>query len=85
MEACLEVMKACLGKMKVIIRAGQEQTRAKIKAKAIGSESNLERIEAAAEHYEGVQCVKAMHILAALQGWASNIQGTPKAPTFNKR
>lgn len=54
------------------------QMRANIKAKAIESESNQERIEAIAENYEGAQPVKAMHDLATLQGWDSNTQGTPK-------
>jgi hypothetical protein len=71
-EACLGVTKACLGEMETMIRASQEQTQAKIKAKAIQSESNQERAEAVAEYYEGVQCIKAMHILVAQQGWLSD-------------
>jgi hypothetical protein len=35
-------------------------------------EANQEKIEAIAEHYKWVLRAEAMHLLAALQGWASS-------------
>jgi hypothetical protein len=57
-EGMVAMMEACLGKME----ADQEEL-----------EANQERILVVSEHYEGVPHMKAMHVLTALQGQASDV------------
>jgi hypothetical protein len=64
--------------MEAIIKAGQEQTKAKTKAKAVKSETNRGMTEAVAEYYEGVQHVN-MSMLPCRTGLPMH------GPTFKNR
>jgi methionyl-tRNA synthetase len=49
-------------------------------------EASLEKLEVNQEKAEiTALCLEAMHLLAAKQGWDSNVQGTPKGPLFKER
>lgn len=85
-KACLEVMEACLEKMKDY----REQMRAGIKTglgemKATELEANQEKIDAMAKHYEGVPHAEAMHMLTTPKDWASDVlHEVPKEVTYKK-
>jgi hypothetical protein len=70
--------------MEATIQVCQEEMRAEIKTGL--EEMKAIEPEAIAEPYKWVSCVKAMHMLTAPQGWASDVlHGAPKGPTLEKR
>jgi hypothetical protein len=58
-------MKACLGRMEAMTKAGQAQTKAKIKTCL--EEMETTESEAIAQHYEEVPRAEATNLLTALQ------------------
>jgi hypothetical protein len=60
--------------MKATVRASQEKM-----------EASHEKIKAVAEHYKWAPCVKAVYVLTALQGRASDVlYGDPKGGTYEE-
>lgn len=87
MKACLEKLEANQEKSETETEAYPERlqtNREKVEDKE-ELETNQGRIRTIAEQHNRPPCVRAKHVLAALQGQASDAQEIPTGPTFEKR
>jgi hypothetical protein len=51
----------------------------------VKTEANQEKVDTVVEPYKWAPCVKATHVLTALQGWACNVlHGAPKGATYKE-
>jgi hypothetical protein len=68
------------------MEASDEKLETTMEAYPERMEASLEKLEVNEEKAEATApCLEAMHVLAAQQGWDSNVQGMPNGPTFEER